>query len=246
MSDCASYETPRGRGRTSDHRNLPRTECCLPGFAASLSRVLRDAQEIRGQTGELQFESEIRCAEYLDHFLKKVAALPADAHEIALNRRLDLDLAVLDRLHDLSAFFDGYAGLNRNLLPCCSAGGRRDRSIRKVLQRNFAFGELLLKDIDYSLEFEIIDALNNKFLVLLVQIDLRLRILQIKSRLNLLPGLLNCIQHLGHIDNRYHIKAIVRHEDSIYIPLLAEEGWMRRAKRWRRRGGQSGEAFRPT
>ena len=25
------------------------------------------------------------------------------------------------------------------------------------------------------------------------------------------------------------------------IPLLAEEGWMRRAQRWRRRGGQTGE-----
>src|SRR2546429_9510814 len=29
------------------------------------------------------------------------------------------------------------------------------------------------------------------------------------------------------------------------IPLLAEEGWMRRAKRRRRRGGQTGETLRP-
>ena len=78
----------------------------------------------------------------MDNFLKQVAALPADAYEISLNRRLDLDLAVLDLLHDLSALFDGYAGLNRDLLPCCSASGRSDSSIRKVFQRNLAFGEL--------------------------------------------------------------------------------------------------------
>src|SRR5262249_19135098 len=104
----------------------------------------------------------------------QVPALAADPHEITLNRRLNLDLAVLDLLHDLSAFFDGYAGLNRNLLPRCSAGGRRDRSIRKVFQRNFTFVELLLKNIDNSLELEIIDALNDKLFVLLIKLDLRL------------------------------------------------------------------------
>src|SRR5437867_5349582 len=186
--------------------------------------VLRDAQEIRGQTGnslkravvgELQFQPEIGCAEHLDNFLKQVAALSADAHEITLDRSLDFDLAVLDLLHSLSSLFDRYTGLNRNLLPRGSAGGRSNGAIRKVFERNLALGELLLKNIDDSLNFEIIDALNDEFLVLVVQFDLRLRVLQIKPRLNLLLGLLNGIQHLGHVDDGDNVKAIVGHEQSI-------------------------------
>src|SRR5881628_600555 len=191
--------------------------------------VLRNAQEIRVRrlnslkravVGELQLQAEIGCAEQLDNFLKQVAALAADAHEVTLNRSLDFDLAVLDLLHNLSTLFDRYTGLNRNLLPRGSAGGRSDGAIRKVFERNLALGELLLQDIDDSLDFEIIDALNDDFLVLLVQFDLRLRVLQIKPRQNLLSGLLNGIQHLGHIDDGDNIKTIVGHRKSISALIL--------------------------
>src|SRR5437867_8682105 len=213
--------------------------------------VLRDAQEIRGQTGnslkravvgELQFQPEIGCAEHLDNFLKQVAALGADAHEITLDRSLDFDLAVLDLLHYLSTLFDRYTGLNRNLLPRGSAGGRSNGAIRKVFERNLALGELLLKNIDDSLNFEIIDALNDEFLVLVVQFDLRLRVLQIKPRLNLLSGLLSGIQHLGHVNNGDNVKAIVGHEDSIHSPPR-RGGVAAPSQARRRRGGQTGAEF---
>src|SRR5947207_14275525 len=99
----------------------------------------------RAVIGELQFEAEIGCAEQLDNFLKQVAALAADAHEITLNRSLDFDLTVLDLLHNLSTLFDRYTGLNRNLLPRGSASGRSDGAIRKVFERNPALGRLLTK-----------------------------------------------------------------------------------------------------
>src|SRR3989449_7247980 len=89
----------------------------------------------RAVVGELQFQPEIGCAEHLDNFLKQVAALGADAHEITLDRSLDFDLAVLDLLHYLSTLFDRYTGLNRNLLPRGSAGGRSNGAIRKVFER---------------------------------------------------------------------------------------------------------------
>ena len=41
----------------------------------------------------------------------------------------------------------------------------------------FAFREFLLKDIDHGFELEIVDALNDKFFVLLVQVNLRFRVL---------------------------------------------------------------------
>src|SRR5438876_9573394 len=162
----------------------------------------------RAVVGELQFQPEIGCAEHLDNFLKQVAALGADAHEITLDRSLDFDLAVLDLLHNLSTLFNRYTGLNRNLLPRGSAGGRSNGAIRKVFERNLALGELLLKNIDDSLNFEIIDSLNDEFLVLDVQLDLRLRVLHISPSLSILSCLMHGIQEFVCVFDIVKIEAI--------------------------------------
>ena len=57
---------------------------------------------------------------------------------------------------------------------------------------------------------------------------LELRILQIEAGLNLFPGLLNGIQDLGHINNGYDIKAIVRHDTNCRTTIrkaLALDVW---------------------
>ena len=48
--------------------------------------------------------------------LQDIAILAADAHEIALDGSLDLELAVLDLLDDLARLFGGDALLQRDLL----------------------------------------------------------------------------------------------------------------------------------
>src|SRR3989442_12234409 len=67
---------------------------------------------------ELKLQPDVRPLEQLNRFLEQIPALPAHPHEVALDRGLDLDLAVLDLFHDLFELLDGYARLKRDLCPC--------------------------------------------------------------------------------------------------------------------------------
>ena len=64
-------------------------------------------------------------AQQLDDRLQRVAVAAGDAHEIALDGGLHLQLAVLDLLDDLARLLDGDALLQRDLLP---HGGARRRA----------------------------------------------------------------------------------------------------------------------
>src|SRR5947207_2420274 len=84
------------------------------GEGAAKRRVRVESE--RAVIGELQLDPEIRSPQQLDRLLKQIPALRANPDEIALNRGLDFDFALLDLLHDFPGFFDGYSGLNRDLL----------------------------------------------------------------------------------------------------------------------------------
>src|SRR5271169_3238226 len=59
--------------------------------------------------GVLHVDAEVGFAQEVHHFLERVAILTGDAHEVALDGRLHLLLAVLDDAHDLARLLDGDA-----------------------------------------------------------------------------------------------------------------------------------------
>src|SRR5262245_25388668 len=122
----------------------------------SLPRFRRPLK--RSVVRKLQFKAIVALLQQLDGFLKQIAALAADPDEIALNRSLNLDLAVLDGPDDFLALLNRNARLNRDFLPHGSARSRNVGSVDEILQRDLTLGQLLLKHIDDGFELEIVGA----------------------------------------------------------------------------------------
>ena len=160
---------------------------------------------------ELELDAEVRLAEKLDHFLEQVATLSADAHQVALDGSLNSDLAVLDGPDDIFALLDSKSGLNGDFLPDGGASSRLDWIVDEVPERDLSLHELLLQHVNNSLELEIIGAGDDDLLVLLVELNFRLRVFQIEASDDFLGRLLNCVQHFRHVHDRDHVETIIRH-----------------------------------
>src|ERR1700733_1247345 len=70
-------------------------------------RLATPAASVRPEIGELHVDAEVGLAQQLDHLLQRIAILAGDPHQIALDRRLHLFLAVLDDADDLAGLFEG-------------------------------------------------------------------------------------------------------------------------------------------
>jgi hypothetical protein len=75
-----------------------------------------------------------------------------------LNRRLDFLLAVLDDLNDFPRLLDGDALLERDLLAHARSRGGGHGSVDQSFERDLAFDQFLLQDLDHGLELELVGA----------------------------------------------------------------------------------------
>ena len=146
-----------------------------------------------------------------DRALQRVAVFPSDAHEIALNRCLHLQLAVLDRFHDVARLFDCDALLQRDFLLDARSRGGDDFAVAQTLERHVSLHQLGLENVDHRLELELVRAGEQDFVVLLLELDARFRILQIVTLLDLFHRLLHGVHHFRHFDFRDDVKTVVRH-----------------------------------
>jgi len=111
--------------------------------------------------GELHVDPEIARAQQRHYFLQGIAILAGNAHQIPLDGRLDLLLAILDRLHDVARLLDGDALLQADLLPHARSSSRSDGPVDQTLQRNTTLDQLLLQDLGHGLEAELVAAVQD-------------------------------------------------------------------------------------
>ena len=90
-------------------------------------------------------------------------------------------------------------------------GGLDHVAVCQALERHLALDQLLLQDFVDRLQLEFILAGEHDLVVLLVQLNLRVRILQIVARGDFLHGLLDGIGHLRQFDFGNNVEAIVWH-----------------------------------
>src|SRR5215813_15393369 len=85
-------------------------------FAAALALV-EVVTLIGPVVRELHVNAEVFAFERRDHLLQRVAIFAAHAYGVALDCSLNLELAVLDELHNLARLLDWDALLQFDLLP---------------------------------------------------------------------------------------------------------------------------------
>src|SRR4029079_10830939 len=112
----------------------------------------RSVAEVR----ELHREVEVLPAQELHHGLQVVALLARDAHLRALDRRLHLELRVLDVFHDFAGLLGDYALLEIELL----LRGAHRPGLRLAgvdgLQRDVPLGQAFLQVLDERAQLEVV------------------------------------------------------------------------------------------
>ncbi len=146
-----------------------------------------------------------------DGGLQGVAIFAGDAHEIALDGDLDLQLAVLDLLHDVARLLGGDSLLQGDLLLHGGAGGGNDLAVDQALQRHLALDQFGLQNVDHGLELELVTGLEDDLVVLLFQFDGGVRVLQVEALLDFLQRLLHGVVHFRHFDLGNDVKAVIGH-----------------------------------
>ena len=123
-------------------------------FTASPSPLLARNGARSGSPGllcsivrELHVYAEVALPQHGNDLLQRVTILGAYAHQIALNRRLNFLLAVLDFFDDIARLLDWNALLQAYLLAHRAACGRFNRAIVQAFQRHPALNQLALKDV---------------------------------------------------------------------------------------------------
>ena len=104
-------------------------------------------------------------------------------------------------------------------MPCCrvisclhrGTGGRDDLAVGQALQRHLALDQFGLQDVDDGLELELVLAVQQDLVVLLVELDGGVRILQVEALLDLLHRLLHGVVHFGHFDLGDYVKTVIGH-----------------------------------
>src|ERR1017187_1184437 len=180
----------------------------LPAGPASVTDSIRRATLIGAEIDELQIDPEIGAANQLNGGLERVAVLAGDAHEIALNRSLDLQLAVLDLLDDVLGLLRGDALLHGDFLPHGLTRRSDDLAILQALERNRALDQLGLENFHHGLQLVFILAMQQDLGVLFLELDGGAGVLEVEALLDLFQRLLHGVMDLGHFDFGNYVKAV--------------------------------------
>src|SRR6266496_2343468 len=152
-SGCGWHTTAHKRGPRSSGSSSSASRS--PAGPASVCDSMRRATSVRAVVGELQIDAEIRAAQKRHGRLKSVAVLARNAHVIARDGGLNLELAVLDLLDQVASLLDGDSLLHGDLLLHRGSGRRDDLAVRQALQRDLALDQFVLQDVHHCLEFEL-------------------------------------------------------------------------------------------
>ena len=103
-------------------------------------------------------------------------------------------------------------------IPCCSvisclhrgAGGGNDLAVRQALQRHVALDQLGLQDVDHGFEFELVLAVQQDLVVLLVELDVGVRVLEVEALMDLFLRLLDGVVHFRHFDLGDYVESCCR------------------------------------
>src|SRR6267142_814691 len=147
---------------------------------------------------ELDRDSEVLVPQQRDDFLEVVAVLARDADLVGLDRRLHLDLRVLDDPDDLLGLLDRNPLLERDLLAERAARRLLHLAVGERLERHPTLVETRLEDVHDRLELHVVGRQDGE--VGLLERDLTLRALEIVARLDLPPRLVERIRDLLHLD----------------------------------------------
>src|SRR5882724_3510612 len=116
-STSSSSGETKSKMRLAESRTSSRTALCS---AACI--VFRRRTSVTTVIRELHVNAKVLRLQRSDHLLQRVAVFPRDAHHVALNRRLDSRLRILDEPDDFLRFFLRDALLNLRPLLHGAAG----------------------------------------------------------------------------------------------------------------------------
>src|SRR6185437_13423807 len=163
--------TSRG-SPTSGSSRIASNRPAGPGINSVSMRLGKTGDSIGAVVGELHVDAEVVLFEQMDDFLQRVAIFSGYAHQDALDRRLHLLLAFLDRFHDFTRLLDRDSLLKRDLLPHARTRSRLNHSVFESLQRHLPLHQLLLKNLVHGLQLELVLACENHFVILLVELNI--------------------------------------------------------------------------
>src|SRR5512142_1148024 len=153
---------------------------------------------------ELQRNSEVALADDVDGPLQVVLA-PADhADLVALNRRLHLQLGVLDGLDDRFRFLALDALNDLRSLPDRAERRLLDLSVIEGLERHLPLDEPAFDDVLQAAQLPLVVADQNE--LVLAQLDLALASLEIEALRQLLLRLLDGVRDLLHVGLRNDVE----------------------------------------
>src|SRR5882672_1069533 len=171
------------------------------------------ADSARAIVRELEIKSEVLALERADNRLQIVAILPAHAHLVFLDRRLDPDPRPLDEFHDLLGLFGRDSLLDRDDLAHRSLGGGLDLAVLERLQGNASLHELGREHVDYRLEARLVVRVQGQHVPL--QLDVAHAALEIEPLPDFLHRLLHGVRGLHHIDLGNNVERVsTRHRSS--------------------------------
>src|SRR5579862_5486740 len=98
----------------------------------SIRRGMMGTGLVGAVVGELHVDAEVFTAQQRDHFLQRVAIFARDPHQVALDGRLHLLLAVFNHFHNLARLFGGNALLQRDFLANAGPGGGRNGAVSQA------------------------------------------------------------------------------------------------------------------
>src|SRR6266850_322434 len=203
----SSGET-RSKMRLAESRTSSRTALCSAACIvfrpAGLSAYMPAPGLVAPVIRELHVNAKVLRLQRSDHLLQSVAVFPRNSHHVALNRRLDFHLRVLDEPHDFLRLLLRDALLNlRSLLHGAPGGGFRI-PVRQGLQRHSATHQFLLQNVIHVSQFGFV--FGGKSEVLFFQRHCSLAVLEVKPLSNFFHGLVDRVHYLSAIDFRNDVK----------------------------------------
>src|SRR5262249_17949019 len=115
---------------------------------------------------QLDRDAEVALPQRVDHGLEIVLLLACDPDLIALDRRLDLELPILDELHDLARLLDRDALLEIDALLRGAGRSGLDLPPPERLERDLTARELVAQDVGEGAELELVGSEEMEHLVL--------------------------------------------------------------------------------
>src|SRR5688572_4234949 len=199
----AWHAAAQAHARISSVQNLRGDPRLTARAAASRGAIVR----------ELEVQPKVVPLDGLDDRLQIVALLPAHAHLVLLDLRLDPDSGSLDEFDDLLGLLRGDPLLDGDDLPHRALGRRLHLPVVQGPQRDAALDQLPLQNVHDRLQLVLV--VRREGQRLLIEYDVARASLEVEPLADLLHGLLDGIRSLHQVHVRDDVERVVsRHRSS--------------------------------